>query len=172
MTGGAVATLPRMTQTPNTLTIRLARPDDAAALEDILTATYEGTWRPQMTPEKYRYFLDSGKIPRYVAERGARFYVCEAEGRVAGMVDWEKNFIWALHVHPAMQRRGVGAALLALAEDGMRGAGFGQARLETDTFNVQSRAFYGKQGYAEIDTYPDEEWDSGFTTVLLVKALA
>ena len=86
MTGGAVATLPRMTQTPNTLTIRLARPDDAAALEDILTATYEGTWRPQMTPEKYQYFLDSGKIPRYVAERGARFYVCEAEGRVAGMV--------------------------------------------------------------------------------------
>ena len=31
---------------------------------------------------------------------------------------------------------------------------------------------YRKHGYAEIDTYPDEEWDSGFTTVLLVKALA
>ncbi|MCV6806750.1 GNAT family N-acetyltransferase, partial [Achromobacter ruhlandii] len=42
----------------------------------------------------------------------------------------------------------------------------------TDTFNTQSRAFYGKHGYAEVDTYPDEEWDSGFTTVLLVKPLA
>ena len=161
-----------MTQSQTLLTIRQARPDDVAALEDILTQTYEGTWRPQMTPEKYRHFLDSGKIPHYVAERGARFLVCEAGGRVAGMVDWEKNFIWALHVHPALQRRGVGAALLALAEDGMRAAGFGEARLETDTFNTQSRAFYAKHGYAEVDTYPDEEWDSGFTTVLLVKALA
>ena len=49
-------------------------------------------------------FIDS------LAERGARFHVCEVEGRVAGMVDWEQNFIWALHVHPDLQRRGVGAA--------------------------------------------------------------
>lgn len=161
-----------MKQSTNPLMIRTARPDDAAALEDVLTRTYQGTWQPQMTPEKYRYFLDSGKIPRYVAERGARFHVCEVEGRVAGMVDWEQNFIWALHVHPDLQRRGVGAALLAVAEAGMRADGHGEARLETDTFNTQSRAFYGKHGYAEVDTYPDEEWDSGFTTVLLVKPLA
>ncbi|MFY2606172.1 GNAT family N-acetyltransferase [Achromobacter ruhlandii] len=161
-----------MKQSTNPLMIRTARPDDAAALEDVLTRTYQGTWQPQMTPEKYRYFLDSGKIPRYVAERGARFHVCEVEGRVAGMVDWEQNFIWALHVHPDLQRRGVGAALLAVAEAGMRADGHAEARLETDTFNTQSRAFYGKHGYAEVDTYPDEEWDSGFTTVLLVKPLA
>ena len=161
-----------MKQSTNPLMIRTARPDDAAALEDVLTRTYEGTWQPQMTPEKYRYFLDSGKIPRYVAERGARFHVCEVEGRVAGMVDWEQNFIWALHVHPDLQRRGVGAALLAVAEAGMRADRHAEARLETDTFNTQSRAFYGKHGYAEVDTYPDEEWDSGFTTVLLVKPLA
>lgn len=161
-----------MKQSTNPLMIRTARPDDAAALEDVLTRTYQGTWQPQMTPEKYRYFLDSGKIPRYVAERGARFHVCEVEGRVAGMVDWEQNFIWALHVHPDLQRRGVGAALLAVAEAGMRADRHAEARLETDTFNTQSRAFYGKHGYAEVDTYPDEEWDSGFTTVLLVKPLA
>ncbi|MCV6806516.1 GNAT family N-acetyltransferase, partial [Achromobacter ruhlandii] len=93
-----------MKQSTTPLMIRTARPDDAAALEDVLTRTYQGTWQPQMTPEKYRYFLDSGKIPRYVAERGARFHVCEVEGRVAGMVDWEQNFIWALHVHPDLQR--------------------------------------------------------------------
>ncbi len=52
-----------MTQTRTSLTIRPARPDDVAALEDILTQTYEGTWRPQMTPLKYQHFLDSGKIP-------------------------------------------------------------------------------------------------------------
>ena len=71
-----------------------------------------------------------------------------------------------------MQRRGVGAALLALAEAAMRQAGVREARLETDDFNVRSRAFYARNGYQEIDTYPDEEWDSGFTTVLLSKRLA
>ena len=111
-----------MTQIPSPLTIRPAGAEDAVALEDVLMRTYEGTWQPQMTPEKYRHFLDSGKIPQYVAERGALFHVCEVDGRVAGMVDWEKNFIWALHVHPDQQRRGVGAALLALAESGMRAA--------------------------------------------------
>ena len=54
-----------MTQTPTSLTIRPARPDDVAALEDILTQTYEGTWRPQMTPLKYQHFLDSGKTVSY-----------------------------------------------------------------------------------------------------------
>ena len=54
----------------------------------------------------------------------------------------------------------------------MRQAGVREARLETDDFNVRSRAFYARNGYQEIDTYPDEEWDSGFTTVLLSKRLA
>uniref|UniRef100_UPI00210759A9 amidase family protein n=1 Tax=Acidovorax sp. ST3 TaxID=2219062 RepID=UPI00210759A9 len=67
--------------------------------------------------------------------------------------------------------RADGANLTEVYEN-TRAAGFGDARLETDTFNMQSRAFYAKHGYAEVDTYPDEEWDSGFTTVLLVKALA
>ena len=50
-------------------------------------------------------------------------------------------------------------------------AGFSAARLETDTFNTRSRAFYAGRGYREGDRYPDKEWDSGLTTLLLVKAL-
>ena len=50
-------------------------------------------------------------------------------------------------------------------------AGFAAVRLETDTFNTASRAFYAARGYVEADRYPDEEWDSGLTTILLVKAL-
>ena len=38
----------------------------------------------------------------------------------------------------------------------MRQAGVREARLETDDFNVRSRAFYARNGYQEIDTYPDE----------------
>lgn len=87
------------------------------------------------------------------------------------MLDWREDFIDALHVSPRHQRLGIGAALLRHGEVAIADAGYVRVRLETDTFNLQARAFYGKQGYAEVDFYPDEEWHSGFTTVLMSKDL-
>ena len=93
------------------------------------------------------------------------------KGEVVGLLDWRDDFIDALHVSPQHQRLGIGAALLHHAETAIARAGHARIRLETDTFNQQARAFYGKQGYAEVDFYPDEEWHSGFTTVLMSKGL-
>jgi hypothetical protein len=58
-----------------------------------------------------------------------------------------------------------------LAEAEIARAGHAQARLETDTFNTRSQAFYAARGYVEADRYPDHEWNSGLTTLLLVKPL-
>ncbi len=104
-------------------------------------------------------------------ERLPHFQVACIDGEIVGLLDWRDDFIDALHVSPGQQRRGIGAVLLDHAERNIRAAGFARARLETDTFNQQARAFYGKQGYAEVDFYPDEEWHSGFTTVLMSKVL-
>jgi GNAT superfamily N-acetyltransferase len=90
---------------------------------------------------------------------------------VVGFVDWEGDFVNALHVGRAHARTGVGAALMDLAEAEIAKAGHGRARLETDTFNAPSQAFYAARGYREADRYPDTEWASGITTLLLVKAL-
>lgn len=166
-----IATLPRMTDPKHEFLIRPARPEDAVLLEDVLMRTYEGTWMPEMPAERDRQFRAGGKIPQYVGARGSLFLVCEIDGVLAGMADWENDFIWALHVHPARQGQGVGGALLARVEAAIRDAGFDRARLETDSFNQRSRHFYGKHGYAEIDSYPDEEWNCGFTTILLEKPL-
>jgi hypothetical protein len=57
------------------------------------------------------------------------------------------------------------------AEAAIAEAGFAAARLETDTFNRRSQAFYAARGYREAGRYPDEEWNSGLTTLLLVKPL-
>lgn len=160
-----------MTDQQQKFMIRPARPEDAVLLEDLLMRTYESTWMPEMTAQRDRQFRASGKTAQYVRIRGNLFMVCEIDGALAGMADWENDFIWALHVHPARQGQGVGGALLAWMEAAIRAAGFARARLETDSFNTRSRQFYGKHGYAEIDTYPDEEWDSGFTTILLEKPL-
>jgi ribosomal protein S18 acetylase RimI-like enzyme len=151
--------------------LRPAGPGDAAALNAILWATYESTWRPQLSADRDAQLRASGSTARYVQSRLAHFQVAECDGTLAGFVDWEGDFIDALHVLPRWQGRGVGRALLAHAEAAMRTAGRAQARLETDTFNTQALGFYSGQGYAQLATYPDEEWDSGLTTVLMAKAL-
>ncbi len=163
--------LSTMTKLTFQLEIRPALSADAQAVEDILTDTYLGTWKPQLTAAAAAAFERQGKIRSYVEARLQAFRVACVDGVPAAMVDWENNFIWALHVGRTWQRMGLGGALLAHAEGDIARAGHREARLETDTFNVQSRAFYRRHGYAEIDFYPDESWDSGFMTVLLSKAL-
>ncbi|MDF3935470.1 GNAT family N-acetyltransferase [Pseudomonas citronellolis] len=153
------------------LTLRPATPADAEAILRILDATYEFTWKPQLTAEARARFEAQRRTPAYVREHLAHFQLACRDDQVIGLVDWRDDFIDALHVSPHAQRTGAGGALLRHAERRIAADGYRQVRLETDTFNVQSRAFYAAHGYAEIDFYPDEEWHSGFTTVLLSKPL-
>ena len=151
--------------------LRAFHPTDEAGVVAVLDATFHSTWAPQLTPAALEARLRDPPGPRYVRERGAEFVVAVDGDAVVGMVHWDGDFVHALHVRPAAQRRGVGHALLSRAEAAIAAAGHSSARLETDTFNTQSRAFYAARGYREIDSYPDHEWDSGLTTLLLAKAL-
>lgn len=151
--------------------IRRAARSDTMALEQVLLDTYESTWLPQLSPEAARVFRDERRPAAYVAEHGARFWVAELNDQVVGFADWEADFINALHVRTSHARMGIGARLMDKAEAEIASAGFFTARLETDTFNTRSRAFYFARGYRQADCYPDREWNSGLMTLLLIKAL-
>jgi len=151
--------------------IRRAEPTDADAILRILGETYEATWKPELTAEATARFESSAHTVVYVGERLPFFHVACVDGEVAGLLDWRDDFIDSLHVSPQRQGLGIGSALLRHAETAIASAGHPRIRLETDTFNQQARAFYGKHGYAEVDFYPDEEWHSGFITVLMSKDL-
>ena len=153
------------------IVIRKAGPDDAAALKAILRDTFESTWLPQLTPEAAAIYQRQDRPAAYVGERGLLFVVAEVGGAVVGLVDWDGDFVNALHVLAGQARSGVGGRLMDHAEAAMAADGHAQARLETDTFNTRSQAFYAKRGYREAGRYPDEEWNSGLTTLLLVKVL-
>ena len=155
---------------PANIIIRRAEAGDAAAIVAILHDTYANTWRPQLTKAAAQAWRDEDRPAAYVAARGSQFWVAELRGEVVGFVDWEGDFVNALHVSSAKARMGVGSGLMDKAEAGIAEAGFAEARLETDTFNTGSRAFYARRGYREADRYPDEEWKSGLTTLLLVKS--
>ncbi|KCZ54882.1 GNAT family N-acetyltransferase [Hyphomonas chukchiensis] len=153
------------------LHIRPSRPADSAALVAILHDTFESTWRPQVTPAALAAYRQGNRPAAYVAERGHLFHVAERAGAVVGLVDWQDDFVHALHVHSANARTGAGTALMDLAEAEIARAGFPAVRLETDTFNTRSQAFYAARGYVETGRYPDKEWHSGLTTLLLEKRL-
>jgi len=153
------------------LRVRRATADDAAALRAILHDTFESTWGPQVTPAAARAFREADRPAAYVAARGLQFRVAERSGEVVGFVDWDGDFVNALHVQSRHARSGVGARLMDEAEAAIAAAGHSAIRLETDTFNARSQAFYAARGYREADRYPDLEWDSGLTTLLLVKRL-
>ena len=157
---------------PSEITFRRARADDAAAIRAILHETFETTWLPQLTAVARQAFQAEDRPATYFSARGLQFWVAEQNGEVVGFIDWEGDFVNALHVRPSHARKGIGGHLMDEAEAQIVNAGFAAARLETDTFNARSQAFYAARGYLEADRYPDTEWNSGLTTILLVKALA
>jgi ribosomal protein S18 acetylase RimI-like enzyme len=157
---------------PTDAIIRPARSSDTADLLAVLRDTLASTWAPHLSPAAIEAHRAQDRAAAYVAERGLDFWVAEHDGAVVGLVHWESDFVHALHVRASHARRGLGTRLMDHAEAAIAASGFTATRLETDTFNLASQAFYLARGYREADRYPDEEWDSGFTTLLLVKPLA
>jgi GNAT superfamily N-acetyltransferase len=154
------------------LVIRQAQPSDHSVLIEILYDTFECTWLPHIASAEARIFREDDRPARYVAERGSEFWVAERAHAVIGFVDWQGDFVNALHVRARYFRTGVGTRLMDKVEADIARAGYAAARLETDTFNTRSRTFYETRGYVEAARYPDLEWKSGLTTILFVKTLA
>ncbi len=151
------------------VTVRKAQASDIPALKEVLQETFEGTWLPHVSAASARRYVETDTGGRYVEEYWPDFIVAEIDGAIAGMIHWRGDFIEAVHVRAGHQGQGVGGRLLAYAEQAIAAAGFPQVRLETDTFNERAQSVYKAFGYVEKDRYPDDEWDSGFTTVLFEK---
>ena len=149
--------------------LRAAQASDVAALKRVLRDTFEGTWLPHITPASARRYAEQDIGNRYVDRNWQGFVVAEVDGEVAGLLHRRGDFIEALHVRASHQGQGIGRRLLSHAEQVMAAEGFAQARLETDTFNLPAQTLYKAVGYVEKDRYPDDEWDSGFTTILFEK---
>ncbi|MGS1095547.1 N-acetyltransferase family protein [Aquamicrobium terrae] len=140
-------------------------------MKAILRETFETTWRPQITEASVRRYVETDIGGRFVERCGTDMLVAEIGGEIAGLIHCVDDFVDALHVSSGLQRKGVGRRLMEQAERDMAAQGFRRSRLETDTFNEQSQSFYKALGYVETGRYPDEEWQSGLTTILFEKTL-
>ena len=154
------------------LEVRAARDSDQQTILDVLLSTFETSWKPHLTPSGLAHAHDiRDRYQDYVERYWRYFFVATIDGQVVGMAHYYDNFVEALHVHKDAQGQGAGAALLShicklIAENNE------EVRLETDSFNANTIAFYKAQGFTELDRYPDEEWHSDFTTVLMAKQVS
>lgn len=142
------------------VTIRAARPEDLAAVADVFLAC----WR-----ESYADFLPAHVIGLY-DEVGARaiwrpslvgpaadisVLVAEgADGSVVGVVRIGRDpgepgagHVYSLYVDPEAQGRGVGARLLAAADDRFGFDGLREVTLWVFAANVAARRFYAREGW-------------------------
>lgn len=80
----------------------------------------------------------------------AEMWVWVEDGQILGFSagDPRDGSIWALFVDPANEGRGIGRALLALASDTVRFAGFDTATLNTEP-GTRADRFYRLNGWVE-----------------------
>lgn len=88
----------------------------------------------------------------------ATFWVWEEDGAVQGfsVADPRDGTIFGLFIHPDYEGRGLGQALLPLACEDVRAAGFAAATLTTGP-GTRAERFYRLNGWEEIGRQDDGE---------------
>jgi ribosomal protein S18 acetylase RimI-like enzyme len=103
--------------------------------------------------------------------RNARVTIAERNGAIVGVlvlnVTDEGFVIENVAVHPSERGRGLGRALLELAEAEARRAGFDSIYLYTHERMTENQALYARIGYVEYDRRPQD----GFSLVFMRKKL-
>jgi ribosomal protein S18 acetylase RimI-like enzyme len=139
--------------------IRPTTPADTPAL--VALAGRTGVFKPHELVALQEVLDDYHEVSQ---DDGHLCYTAEADGRAAGFVyfgpvamtdhTWD---LWWVAVDPATQGRGIGAKLMAFAENQMRERSGRLLTLDTSSTAIYepTRQFYLKIGYTLIATLPD-----------------
>ena len=146
--------------------IRHARADEAVWVADAIAAAFRGCI-PRM-----------GRVPApMMADHAAliaagEVYVCEEEGARLGLIVMrgaaDHLHVDILAVLPAAQHRGTGQQMMRFAEGEALKLGLPTVRLYTNTTMTETRRFYLRLGYRQVDA----RCEDGFDRVFFEKRLA
>lgn len=147
------------------VTIEQAQPDDVPAIEALVREAYEPYIArigraPGPLREDYAAIVATGRA--LVARRG---------GRVVGLLvlSVRPDHVLVENVAVAASERGtgLGARLLAIADDRARETGLSEVRLYTHERMTENLAYYPRRGYVETDRRTED----GFARVFFAKRL-
>jgi GNAT superfamily N-acetyltransferase len=154
-------------------TIRAARADDAPqiaeiqvrswrwAYQDLLPAAFLAALSIDRRAAFWRQWLADPRPRRHLwlATDGTRAVGFAATGPSRdATADADTGELWALYLDPAAVGTGIGRALYARAETGLRDAGFRSATLWVIESNRRGRRFYERQGWRVDGGEKAEEW--------------
>ncbi|MGH3154362.1 MAG: GNAT family N-acetyltransferase [Streptosporangiaceae bacterium] len=127
--------------------IRRAGPGDVDALRAIAAAAYQ-KYVPRIGQSPAPMTADYAQ-----AVRDQQAWAAIENGDIAGFVILIPRpgylLLENVAVLPAAQGHGIGARLLALAEDHARSLGLGEVRLYTNEAMTENLAYYPRHGYTE-----------------------
>ena len=123
----------------------------------------------ELVDSAYRHYVERiGTIPGPMTDdyeeviRNHDVTVAERDGDIVGVivlrVTDEGFLIDNVAVHPSQRGRGLGQALLELAEAEARRAGFGSVYLYTHEKMTENLALYSRIGYVEYDRRSQEDF--------------
>jgi GNAT superfamily N-acetyltransferase len=145
--------------------MRRAGPGDVDELGSIAAAAYQ------------KYVSRIGRAPAPMtadyaqAVRDGQAWAALKDGQIVGfaIIIAQPGYLLLdnVAVLPAAQGRGIGARLLALAEEQARGLGLREIRLDTNEAMTENLAYYPRHGYAE--THRAEQ--DGFNRVFFRKPI-
>jgi ribosomal protein S18 acetylase RimI-like enzyme len=136
--------------------IRPARPDEAAAVGELTRRAYAHYVerigrRPAPMDADYDALVAAGRV-----------FVREADGEVAGAIVLARLddhvLVENVAVDPRFQKRGLGRALLAFAEEEAARQGVGLLRLYTNVLMVENIALYTRLGWRETERRSERDF--------------
>ena len=126
--------------------IRRGGADDARAAADLYLRAREAALRAGSIPAGVH---DDDDVRGYFASRiveDCELWVAEQDGAVAGILVLDGDVVDQLYVEPGLTGRGIGSALLALAQR-ERPEGLQSWAFQT---NAGARRFYERHGFVEV----------------------
>lgn len=145
--------------------IRRVGPDDVDALRAVAAAAYR-KYVPRIGQNPAPMTADYAQ-----AVRDQQAWDAIQDGSIAGFAILVPRpgylLLENVAVLPAAQGRGIGARLLALAEDHARSLGFSEIRLYTNEAMIENLTYYPRNGYTE--THRAEQ--DGFRRVFFRKPI-
>lgn len=145
----------------STVSIRMARSADRAALEMLLDTSWRTHWGPYVEPHSVERFDRERPVIGYVETYIDALTVAERDGVIAGMYHLAGDMLHAIHAHPIFIGTGVGRALMAHAEEG------GARRLDVRAFNTRAREFYERRGWRAVAEMEASEMGTPVRTILM-----
>jgi len=157
---------------PNPLTLRPARPADAAAVAGIHVRSWQGAYRGLMPDDYLDALRPEDRMARYdfaaidpwapatvVALEGGIIRGFATTGRDRSGSDTETGELMALYVDPPAWGTGIGRRLIAAARQRLTEAGCTEAVLWVLDGNTRAERFYRRDGWhADGRRQQEEVW--------------